>query len=513
MKRTSRVVSHSQFNLARYFALGTGAVSFFTGLFFVLANPQFSDTSRDQAIYEGGVGKDLVELTPDNRSRNIGISLMLASLVAGTIAIALSGEDDLDHPTSIQSIIPPSKTELQSGCNSLPGDRVQQAITELRVKLESQEWLCSCVQASSLVIVGGTGSGKSRLAQCVAMFQVLLNQGTLRIGDLDAHQNLERKAWIMGNVYGEKPKDAPALPEITNRQVEEIRKLYGVMVGGQRSESSPWETYIWDELVKWQQDPILLGLLQELISFGVATTRKRNQCAIYLAHGLEKGMFGGESNASGVLANLLEVSPVIYLPTRKNRWGKAIKEDFFFFKPAGTRLGKTDEPPTKANHRQWQLLNFPQQLDPSKIGEALRPLWESLGHTLETYSDRQQFLSSQATEEFTEELHDQFPGFANTAQSAATLQPDCNDEAVPISKLSEKALKLYQTRNREGRYKYATGLHSIDTVYNEWRKTGGFVGKGAKGNFITFLKNTQGIRVIENKFEFTVLAEETQNVC
>jgi hypothetical protein len=511
MKRTKRVVHNQHFNLARYFAMGTSFVCLLAGLFFIVANPQFSSKDRDLAIYEGGVDKSIVELTPDNRSRNIGLIVLLFGLVSGALGVALAGEDEFDHPTSTAAIAPsqlPGEEPAKS--QTLSKEKQAIAVDNLQAKIETLPWLAACIQSSSLVIVGGTGSGKSRLAQCIGMFQCILQQGRLRIGDLDAYQNLERKAWIAGDVYGAKDANAPAMPEITNHQVDELKELIGIAYGGQRSEASQWETYIWDELIKWLGDPYLQGQLQSLINFGVATTRKRNQGFIYLAHGLEKGMFGGESNASGTLASLLEVSPVIYLPTKKNTWGKAQKEDYFFFKPAGMKLNPQNNSPTRGNHAGWELYTFPLQLDPSLIGEALKPLLDAQGITLVTSEERSQVRNTEKSQAFREELRKEFPAFVELEKTAKLIDArnqleqllhlEQNSESVTFEQLPLLAQKLYKASNG----KYAKGSHSILVVFRNWSKTGGFTGKGAKENFIEFLNSTPGIEVNGTEFQFNL---------
>jgi hypothetical protein len=509
MKRTSRVVSNQHFNLARFFAMGTSAVSLLAGMFFVFANPQFSNKDRDLAIYEGGVGKELVSLEPDKRSRNIGLLLLVFGLVSGALGVALSGEDEMDHPTTVKALAPampfPSKNDPP-----ITSERAELVVDNLQNKLETLPWLASCIAAPSVIIVGGTGSGKSRFAMCLGLFQCLIQNGTLRIGDLDAYQNLERGAWIAGSVYGEKPANAPVLPEITQEQVQHLKDLIGIAYGGTRSESSSWETYIWDELIKWQGDPYLAEQLQALMGYGVATTRKRNQGFIYLAHGLEKGMFGGETNASGILSSLLEVSPVIYLPVRKTAWGRALKEDYFFYKAAGKRLGKVEEPPTKANHKGWELLSFPRELDPSKVGEILRPTFEIKGLKLETSSDRAGVVNTEKRAEFRKEMHETFPMFQGLIDEMKAIDKveslnkmldlEFVPESVDVSKLPDLALKLYRASGG----KYSKGEHNINNVFLNWRKTGGFTGKGAKQNFIAFLKETPGIQVTESTFQFKI---------
>lgn len=203
------------------------------------------------------------------------------------------------------------------------------------------------------VFVGASGSGKSGLASAISLLRLFMSSHEVVVLDPHALENKRFGTWLTGRVL-----DAEAIKV----ELPELLKSRNLAEGDRPL------TLIVDELSGW----VSYGLndeAQRLIDHGLRNARKAEHHMIFLAHGLEKGLFGGEDNKSGSVGQLLTAALIVELDGGKDEWGYTKWTGHARVKP-----GNTDPKVTTA----WAGVQIPKLFNPDTLRSQFQKLMDEL---------------------------------------------------------------------------------------------------------------------------------------
>jgi energy-coupling factor transporter ATP-binding protein EcfA2 len=399
--RKKLVVDHSDIKFTRTAFLVSGILSAISGIFLTVTNPQITSAQRDSVIYANGTLSNQVTLEPDRTSVNIGLALSALGLVGVSMSLRISKHIAFESVSEIEQNSEKANESLVKQVSKVANNfsklsKVQQQslLEPIHQMILEHKWLLNAVNAHSLVIVGGSGSGKSRLAMAIALLNALVRQGTINIADLDAQQNLATNCWTAGNIFGtyEKEKDSQVF---STEEGKEKEVLYAINEASKpRTKDDRFLVTLYDEISKWSNGKYteLESSIMEIITSGSQEARKRNMQNIYIIHGLPSGMWGIDSsneNVSGKLNNLYRTSCVLYLQESDppetitlDSFGQGQRAEFLFWKKSGDPLASNATPPKlndPTTRQTWKVFNLPKNLDPLPLSEFLAPFINALG--------------------------------------------------------------------------------------------------------------------------------------
>lgn len=398
-----------------------------SGFWLSASNPQFTSPYRDRQIYENGVLKSEVVIEPSKNGQLLGLGLLSASILSLIGAIKIGNPTNLDHPEiTVQALSGnPSSNQIRTSQNlvtkfsdSSPAENLvtkseaSEKIDRLLEELVSLPWVLKIIKCPSVVIVGNTGSGKSRLAMVLALIQALVNNRKLVIIDPDANGDLERGTWIAGTVYGFY-KDT-----ISNQVSDVIEGIEFV-----KNPLNTGITAVFDELSKYRDYPELESYLEGVIASGSQEQRKKSGCSFYLLHGFEKGMIS-ENLASGRFRRLLETSAVIHIPNESDIFGEPCKGEQILFKESNRSLEGKD-----ANGQpNWVAYDLPKSLDPEIFAQVYGSLIDLMDLGLVINSNNSNFDRKKA--EVKDVLTMQIESSLNTSSVKKPQKVDSNLDIV-----------------------------------------------------------------------------------
>lgn len=240
-----------------------------------------------------------------------------------------------------------------------------EAVEEIVGFLNENPWIKKGLKAKAIVCVGKGGSGKSRFAMCMALFQRFFHAKTgadLIILDPQKEANQQYGTWISGKLYDE--------GQILSTYDEVLRE----------KASARWLSTIFDEFSGWSESGLLKSYAQAAVDHAVRYTRKTNQSHIFMVHGTEKGMFGGEDQESGRVKSLLDSSMVIHFVGEEDEFGAPVKAQVVWVKTPSERFYPMVDEHANAN-KGWERFNLPEKLDPeyfeTQLGGYIKKMgWE-----------------------------------------------------------------------------------------------------------------------------------------
>lgn len=470
-KRKNTVVKSFDLYTIRNGLVGISVFLFLLGGFLVTKNPQITNPARDRQIYENGVLKTEVVFQPSTQARLLGLLLLSGSIASILGAIKIGNPTTLDHPEIAKEILGlPLSQKLEQSIDHSNSSRVLVQITEPRQLITDQlqtlqsspqvqqtkeklmeklvneivlhPWILQTIKCPSVVLVGNTGSGKSRVAMVLALIQAIFNNRKLLIIDPDANGDLEKGTWIAGKIYG---YYRSSISEQMKDLIEGIDLV--------RNPLTTKTTVIFDEISKYDSYPELEQYLEAIIASGSQEQRKREGCSFYLMHSLQKGMVS-EKLPSGRLKLLLQTSAIIYIPNESDILGEPIKGDNLLFK-------KPNEPISKEN---WTAYDLPKSLDPSVFSEVYRPLINLMGLELtinalssesehqKKQSEAQQKLLDQALSMSDDSDYSSISNFSveliNYLKDYVTRSTTFNlDQSIDIKRLYDSTRKQLEARS------------------------------------------------------------------
>ena len=271
---------------------------------------------------------------------------------------------------------------------------------EVAMMIKEMPWLLSLLQTDIVIIAGEPGTGKSSVAQSLALLRLILFATATDIVDPDLDNNLLRQTWVTGSAYGAKA-DGPFPEQLASYFKDLVEREYP---------DSQGHTVILDEISKWTtslkvNSKEAEGYLRHLYT----TFRRKNIWSIMLLHGMQQD-YNLQGCSAGTLTNLYPYAGVIRIEAAKNPLGKTKFSSIAKFKPPG-------KPMTEDN---WEDILIRPSFHASNIVKMLGKGAEYFGIGIET------------------------PGSGRQAQAMAQAI-DLLEEAVPTHKdFAERLEVLFQ---------------------------------------------------------------------
>jgi adenylate kinase family enzyme len=201
------------------------------------------------------------------------------------------------------------------------------------------------------MIVGEPGTGKSSIAQSLALLRLILFATGIDIVDPDLDNNLTRRTWVAGKAYGGR-KDGP-FPEQLESYFENLLD--------QEFPESQGHTAIFDEISKWTSSLRVNpkdaeGYIRHLYT----TFRRKSIWSIMLLHGIQQD-YNLPGCSAGTLTNIFPYAGIIKIEAAKDTLGKTKFSQVAKFKRPG-------QPMTDDN---WEDILIRPSFHASKIVEMM----------------------------------------------------------------------------------------------------------------------------------------------
>ncbi|MBE7385162.1 MAG: hypothetical protein F6J95_027615 [Leptolyngbya sp. SIO1E4] len=215
-------------------------------------------------------------------------------------------------------------------------------------------WLIEILKAQIIVIVGEPGTGKSSVAQSIALFRLILFACLIDIIDPDWDNNVMRKTWLCGRGIG---SEAQGLFR------EQLREYWSDLKGQTYSDHQG-HSVILDELSRWttsENVPVsyMEGVIQDLYQ----RFRRKNIWSILLLHGLQQEYNFGNAVKAGTLTNLYPAAAILKLQQQKSTLGEAEFSAIAQYKPPGH--------PYTGDTASWQDITIPREFHAAHIIKLL----------------------------------------------------------------------------------------------------------------------------------------------
>jgi hypothetical protein len=422
--------------------MASGLTMMVGGAMLAVANPQL----HNQRAYEDAWLSGRLQSTlpsrqaSDKRGQALGSLLSAFGLLLGSGGLYLAPGD----PEQLRPETLPTQRPRAAGAPPEPMPPEDVVMTELKAKLTAivanNDWLRQSLMAYSVVLVGDSGSGKSTVANAIAVLRTILWGWQTSQFDPHAKENMQFKTWMVGRIYG-----------LSNPEVEILEGLKAALEPFPQfaKDNRTRHTVICDEFTGWADGSYatLQPMAEQVLSHGLRNARKQGHAMIYLLHGDKKGTAGGESLGSGILQRLLKQSAVLQIDGKADEWGQVGW--------AGT--GKFKAPAQDYADGNLQPIVIPELLGPGRLQREIADLLEYLGYGLDTkpqQSDREaspqyQAIQAQVAEAITpERLEMLYRGPSAAGATPDELMPQweaVRAEPLMVSLLSYCYQKRWQT--------------------------------------------------------------------
>lgn len=367
-KKTQQFLSRGCFSLSVFLAA--------SGIAVAIWNPQITSLSEQQQIYSAGRLKDTIVNEHGQTAFYFGCYMVVLSFLIAIVGAVISDP----NPASITAPeLPPKRPPLSDGAPQ----RVRQEYAELELEekqaiyddlrdqireiLAPHQWLRMCVKAYSVVIIGGSGSGKSSLASSILLIRKLLfPKWETWVLDPHADLNLPKKVWLFGKVLGSKLLGANIEPDV--QILNALPTVFAPTSNGK------FTSVALDEFSGWSDpESPLSAHTQGILSEIVRGNRKKNNLTVTCLHGDHKGMGGGEKLPTGLFKALMDMSLVIRIQGEPGDFG-----DIEF-----TGKAKWKPPETAYAEGNFEEIEIPELLSPQTILKTLRECFVRLNIGIE----------------------------------------------------------------------------------------------------------------------------------
>ncbi len=303
-----------QLNRTAYGILGLSLFLSLLGAWLAISNPQFYDRSDLKRAHARGVAGEQIPAQFRDPSTRLGGVLLS---VIGLGGIGLSGALATQDP---KSLYPPSIEVEGKGAGLDPQTDIKDAmdlVAECReiltIFLAENRVLSAALVARILITWGDQGAGKSLLTHQICTWRQICRRDRIIVANPHHHHDKEDGLYDTADlILGTAQKIREELPKIIADAMKITRKSDGVK-NPQRI------TIVLEEFSKWHTSGYSLADIAELcIHIASQDTRKSVVNFILVAHGLDKGMFGGEAMESGRVSRVLDQSVVIKLEVDKS---------------------------------------------------------------------------------------------------------------------------------------------------------------------------------------------------
>lgn len=352
----------------------SGLVAMVGGGALAWANPQlYNPEIYEDAWVSGRMQGQLEYQAPtDRRGQALGQMLIAFGFILGGSGLYLaSGEPATLRPEELPSS--PAGGLKGLGAKGSPAELIPEdaVIAALKAKIMhlvgANEWLRQCLMAPTVVLVGDSGSGKSTIANAIAVLRFILWGWPISIFDPHARENMQFGTWLVGQLYG-----LGGDPEGSIRQ--------GLMEAMQPFEpfaqdNKTRHTMICDEFTGWSDGsyPGLAPIAAPALSHANRSTRKQGHGMIVLLHGDKKGTAGGEDMASGILESVLRFAAVLKVDGKTDDWGN----------PCWAGTGRFKPPGKPYNDGEMSPVVVPDLISPGRLKREIGELLEYLGIGIE----------------------------------------------------------------------------------------------------------------------------------
>lgn len=430
----------------RWSARGLGLLSgsmMLGGAGLIVTNPQFQNTQQLQSIHTLGSLQQSV-VVPQNgmAARGLGFALFAGGIATGGLSLWLSdGEPRSLTPETV------SRTALPDGREALLLPPEDEVIAELRRRiatlLHSHPWLKSTMRAFCVVITGLSGSGKSTVANAIALLRTILWGWPIVILDPHGDKNLHQGTWSAGHLYGSTQLSKMPIVQQITAAWERFSQPYEPF----KADKGQRRSIIVDEFTGWAdgtEAPELITLTQPVLGHCLRRARGFGTAPILLLHGDKKGTAGGEGLPSGLLAQLLKLAAVIEVQGEANEenWGEV----------AWSGKARFKKPAMEYSDHNLEPVTIPELIYPGKLQQELGEILDYLGIGLDDDPMQEQVMSPELkriddalkqrfdSPEFTQALEDIYNGpTAPSLDDSESTYPDpqwqqirANEEAVSL---------------------------------------------------------------------------------
>lgn len=344
-KSQQKLVSGLCASFATLLMLGAG--------YLAIANPQRATTKDLQAALEAGQqGVNFDGIAPQNGS--VATAMLLFTMGAGlgvTSWFLSDGTPNSLVPAVVVDAAKPESPNLSDDEDVEAWDELAENVATL---CREVPWLKQMMKAESIVIIGDSGSGKSSIAQAVVILRSILFGWSCDIYDPDADNNLSKNTWIHGDLIGVR-KRADTLMSQKDFAAQVAAALPESMATRNDGEG---HSIIFDEITGWGEYDVPVNVINGIYSSAIREIRRKNIHPIFILHGSEKGLAGGEDIKSGLVKKLLQKSFVITAMPEAGEYGETL------FRGKATINGKGE---TYISDNQYKKISIPPQLAPMRL--------------------------------------------------------------------------------------------------------------------------------------------------
>lgn len=354
-------------------AYGTAILSVLASLaggWLAIANPQFYSRADLQLAHSAGVsGETIPAQFRDPRIRLGGVLLSIVGLAGVGISAMLATED----PRTLA----PAAVDVDGDGLDIEPDIAEPEIVDLVAECQrllngfiaENPPIKAAMAARCLIIWGDQGAGKTLLADQLVTWRQVRRGDRVIVCNPHYHHDKENQLYASADeVLGTAQTIRQCLPKLLAEALATPRQQNG-------QKNTQRVSIVLEEFSNWHTLYNLGDLSQQVIFSASQDLRKSILNLIIPAHGLEKGMLGGESMDSGRTARLLDQSVVLKLETEPSL--DDAEDD-----PEWT--GKGEISPRGAAYQGGQKLKFqlPGILGPDKYPSEFAPYFRAAAAAL-----------------------------------------------------------------------------------------------------------------------------------
>jgi hypothetical protein len=313
--------------------------------------PRMVDTQRLPQIQAAMQSNETVIVPLASQSYlNTLLLKMIGATGCLTLAVFLSPRTPKTlEPDPVNPAPPPEQVSDERHEDFL--NQFKMRVAEL---VRTMPWLLEILKAQIVIIAGEPGTGKSSVAQSLALIRLILFAADIDIVDPDWDNNVMRQTWLCGCGIGSTER-GPFKDQLQEFWEDLKQQTYPDHQG---------HTVILDEMSRWiasenVSTPYVEGVLQDLFQ----RFRRKNIWSILLLHGLQQEYNLGTGVKAGTLTNIYPAAAVLKLTQAKSNLGEAVFSAIAKYKPPGQGYS--------ADTASWQDITIPREFHGANLIQLL----------------------------------------------------------------------------------------------------------------------------------------------